>query len=146
MEYSQLQAILASNIHAQNIAEKDYKEAQAEAKRWEKRYQLALKAGRENLIQEAQFHQNLYAKKQYNLKLMLDEQTARVASLRQTLSHLKLKPYHTKSLDKISQQYETPSENLITKLCKVEGKIEDINNELLIQQDNIKKLLMLMLG
>lgn len=63
MDYSQLQSVLAANVQAQTIAQRDYKEAQAEADKWEQHYQRALKAGREDLIQEARFRQNIYAKK-----------------------------------------------------------------------------------
>lgn len=82
MNYTQLQAVLTANIKAQTIAQRDYKKAQAEADKWEQRYQLALIAGREYLIQEAQFRQNICAKKAGNLKALLDEQTERVANLK----------------------------------------------------------------
>ena len=62
MNYTQLQSVLAANIQAQKIAERDYQKAQAEADEWKEIYRLALKEGREDLVREAEFRKNIYAK------------------------------------------------------------------------------------
>ena len=77
MDDIQLHSALTANIYAQKIAQRDYQKAQAEADKWERYYQLYLKEGREDLIREAEFRKNVYAKKAGNLKAMLDEQTQR---------------------------------------------------------------------
>lgn len=149
MDYSQLQSVLAANIQAQTIAERDYKKAQAEANKWEELYQRLLKGGQEDLIQEAQFYKSICAKKADNLKALLDEQTERVANLSRKLtveSNISPKSFTTssisKSLDEKLQQIETrsqtipelPANDLKKRLCKVES-------ELINQQTAISKLL-----
>ncbi len=134
MDYSQLQSVLAANIQAQTIAQRDYKEAQAEADKWKQRYQRALKAGREDLIQEAQFRQNIYAKKAGNFKL-LDEQTERVANLKHKVFLKKQIEADFKTIAKL------PSNDLKMRLHKVESELEAMNTQLVNQQVAISKLL-----
>lgn len=86
MDYNHIQSALATNIHAQTIAERDYTKAQTEADKWEKRYQISLEAGREDLVRKAQFRKDVSAKLAYNLKALLDEQTERVATLKRNLA------------------------------------------------------------
>lgn len=135
MDYSQLQSILAANIQAQTIAQRDYKEAQAEADKWEQRYQRALKAGREDLIQEARFRQNIYPKKAGNLKVLLDEQTERVANLKHQVFLKKQIEADFKTIAKL------PSNDLKMRLHKVESELEAMNTQLVSQEVAIKKLL-----
>ena len=135
MDYSQLQSVLAANIKAQTIAQLDYKKAQAEADKWEQRYQRALKAGREDLIQEARFRQNIYAKKAGNLKVLLDEQTERVANLKHKVFLKKQIEADFKTIAKL------PSNNLKMRLHKVESELEAMNTQLVSQQVAISKLL-----
>lgn len=135
MDYSQLQSVLAANIKAQTIAQLDYKEAQAEADKWKQRYQLALKAGQEDLIQEARFRQNIYAKKAGNLKVLLDEQTERVANLKHKVFLKKQIEADFKTIAKL------PSNNLKIRLHKVESELEAMNTQLVSQQVAISKLL-----
>lgn len=156
MDYTQLHSVLAANIHAQTIAERDYKKAQAEADKWEKYYQLALKAGRRDLVREAQFRKNICATTACNLKAILDDQTERVANLRANLTgYIKASTnsYTTsssfKSLEEKLQQIEArfqavdklPGNNLTSHLRKVESELESMRTQLLNQQASISKLL-----
>lgn len=135
MNYTQLQAVLTANIKAQTIAQRDYKKAQAEADKWEQRYQLALIAGREYLIQEAQFRQNICAKKAGNLKALLDEQTERVANLKHKFFLKKQIEADFQTIAKL------PSNDLKMRLHKVETELEAMNSRLVSQQVAINKLL-----
>ncbi len=156
MDYTQLQAVLAANIQAQKIAERDYQKAQAEADEWKEIYRLALKEGREDLVREAEFRKNIYAKKACNLKALLDEQTERVANFRRDLAvQSKTLPNSfttssiLNSLEEKPQQIETrsqttaklPVNDLKTRLCKVESELEAMNTQLKSQQISISKLL-----
>lgn len=156
MDYTQLQAVLAANIQAQKIAERDYQKAQAEADEWKEIYRLALKEGREDLVREAEFRKNIYAKKACNLKALLDEQTERVANYRRDLAvQSKTLPNSfttssiLNSLEEKPQQIETrsqttaklPVNDLKKRLCKVESELEAMNTQLKSQQISISKLL-----
>lgn len=156
MDYTNLQSVLIANIQAQIIARRDYKQAQAEVEKWERRYQLALVAGREHLIQEAQFRQKIFAKKACNLKTLLDEQTERVATLRRSLTaqgkvwansfttSISLNLLEEK-LWQIEERFqatvELPGNNLKIRLHKVESEFESMKLQLLEQQTNISNLL-----
>lgn len=155
MDYINLQSVLAANIQAQIIARRDYKQAQAEVEKWERRYQLALVAGREHLIQEAQFRKNIFAKKACNLKTLLDEQTERVATLRCSLTaqgKVWANSFTTSSslnlleekLWQIEARFqatgELPGNDLKIRLHKVESELESMILQLLEQQTNISNL------
>ncbi len=156
MEYTQLKSALAANIHAQTIAERDYKKAQIEADKWEKRYQLSLKEGRENLVREARFRKDVSAKAACNLKALLNEQTERLATLRRDFAAYRKKSTNKpstnsgfKPLEEKLQQLETrslamvefPGNDLGTRLLKVERELEAMKAQLLHQQAGIRKLL-----
>lgn len=135
MNYTQLQSVLAANITAQTIAQRDYKEAQAEADKWKKIYQLALKEGREDFVREAEFRKNIYVKKACNIKALLDEQTERVANLRHKLILKKQIKVDLQTTAKL------PTNNFQMRLRKVESELETMNNQLLSQQLGISKLI-----
>lgn len=156
MDYHQIQSALATNIHAQTIAERDYKKAQTEADKWERRYQISLKEGREDLVREARFRKDVSAKLACNLKALLDEQTERVAILSRNLADQNKMLTNIfsinscfKSLEEKLQQLETPSQaiaelpgsDLGTRLLKVERELEAMKAQLLHQQAGIGKLL-----
>lgn len=155
MDYSQLQPVLAANIQAQTIAERDYKKAQAEADKWEELYQRLLKGGQEDLIQEAQFYKSMCAKKAHNLKALLDEQTKRVANLRRNLTTQKKTTANSFTINstfnsleqtqQITDRFKTTSElssnDLKTRLRKVESELEAMKTQLGSQQIAIDKLL-----
>lgn len=155
MDYSQLQSVLAANIQAQTIAERDYNKAQAEADKWEELYQRLVKGGQEDLIKEAQFYKSICAKKAGNLKVLLDEQTERVANLQRKLTTPKKSTANSfttnssfKSLEQTQQieaDFKTiaklPSNDLKMRLHKVESELEAMNTQLVSQQAAISKLL-----
>jgi phage shock protein A len=146
MEYTQLKSALAANIHAQTIAERDYKKAQTEAGKWERRYQLSLKEGREDLVREARFRKDVSAKTACNLKALLNEQTERLATLRhdlaaqsKTLTNKSSTNSGFNSLEKTLA--ELPGSDLGTRLLKIECELEAMKTQLLHQQAGIGKLL-----
>lgn len=156
MDYHHIHSALATNIHAQTIAERDYKKAQTEADKWERRYQLSLKEGREDLVREARFRKDVSAKLACNLKALLDEQIGRVAILSRDLAAQNKMLTNrfsinscSKSLEEKLQQLETrsqamaelPGSDLRTQLLKVERDLEAIKTQLLYQQAGIGKLL-----
>lgn len=156
MDYRQLHSALTANIYAQKIAHRDYEKAQAEADEWEKRYQNLLKEGREDLVQDAKFYKDIYAKKAANLKAMLDEQTQILATLKcnlptqsETLTNRLSNASGLKSSEAKFKQIKTPSQamtdlpgsDLETRLCKLEREIEAVKAQLLNQQAAIGKCL-----
>lgn len=155
MDYSQLQSVLATNIQAQTIAERDYKQAQAEADKWEELYQRLLKGGEEDLIKEAQFYKSICAKKAHNLKALLDEQIERVANLQRKSTTQKKTTANNfttnssfKSLEQTQQieaNFKTiaklPSNDFKMRLHKVVSELEAMNTQLVSQQVTIRKLL-----
>lgn len=156
MDYNHIQSALATNIHAQTIAERDYNKAQTEADKWERRYQISLEAGREDLVREAQFRKDISAKLACNLKALLDEQTERVATLKRNLA-AQNKMLTNKfsinscfqSLEEKAQQLENrsqaiaelPGSDLRSRLLKVERELEAMKAQLLHQQAGIGTLL-----
>lgn len=156
MEYTQLKSALGANIHAQTITKRDYHQAQAEADKWEKRYQLSLEAEREDLVQEARFRKDVFVKTACNLEALLNEQTERLATLRINLAAHSKKLTNKSStnsgfkpLEEKLQQLETrslamaevPGSDLGTRLLKVERELEAMKSQLLHQQAGIGKLL-----
>lgn len=156
MDYNHIQSALATNIHAQTIAERDYKKAQTEADKWERRYQISLEVGREDLVREAQFRKDVSAKLACNLKALLDEQTERVATLKHNLAAQNKMLTNKfsinscfKSLEEKLQQLETPYQaitelpgsDLRSRLFKVERELEAMKAQLLHQQAGIGMLL-----
>lgn len=156
MDYNHIQSALATNIQAQTIAERDYKKAQTEADKWERRYQISLEAGREDLVREAQFRKDVSAKLACNLKALLDEQTERVATLKRNLAAQNKMLANKfsinscfKSLEEKPQQLETrsqgiaklPGSDLRTRLLQVECELEAMKAQLLHQQAGIDQLL-----
>ena len=113
-----MHSAFAANIYAEEIAQRDYAEAQAEADKWENRYQISLREGRGDLVKEAKFRKEIYANKAANLKAMLDEQTQRLATLRHSL------PIQT---------------DLETRLRKLERELEAMKSQLLNQRAAIGK-------
>ena len=109
---TELYSALAANIYAQTNAARDYEKAQAEADKWEGLYQRALKTGSEDLVSEVQSYKDTSAKKARNLKLLLDEQIERGATLKR----------------EVMAQHENSISNSITSSdFKSSEKIEDIN-------------------
>lgn len=156
MDYNYIQSALATNIHAQTIAERDYKKAQTEADKWERRCQIYLEAGREDLVREAQFRKDVSAKLACNLKALLDEQTETVATLKRNLAAQNKKLtnkfsinscFH--SLEEKPQQLETrsqaiaelPGTDLKSRLLQLERELEAMKAQLLYQQAGIGTLL-----
>lgn len=141
----QLHSALAANIHAQTIAQRDYEKAQAEADRWESLYQRALKTECEDLASEVRFYKDVHVKKTRNLKALLDEQTERLATLRDNVSDISgLKSLEAKvqELEACSQKMSKPLGNdLETRLRKVESELEAMKAQLLNQQTTIRNLL-----
>ena len=155
MDYNHIQSALATNIHAQTIAERDYNKAQTEADKWGRRYQISLEAGREDLVREAQFRKDISAKLACNLKALLDEQIERVATLKRNLAAQnkmltnKFSNSCSQSLEEKPQQLETrsqaiaelPGSDLRSRLLKVERELEAMKAQLLHQQAGIGTLL-----
>lgn len=146
MEYPQLKSALTANIHAQTIAERDYHQAQTEADKWEKRYQLSLKEGREDLVRESRFRKDVHTKTACNLKTLLNEQTERLATLRRNLAAHSKTLTNKSSTDSGFKPLETPSQAMAelpgsvgTRLL-VERELEAMT-QLLHQQEGVGKLL-----
>lgn len=146
MSYSHLKSALAANIHAQTVAQKEYEKAQALANDWEKRYQKYLKEGRKDLVKEAEFRKNVYAKQASNLKVMLDEQTQRLATLKCDIAlHTETSINSFNFPQEESKPIKTPSQamtnlpatDLENRLHKLERELEAMKAQLINQQTAI---------
>ncbi|AFZ60117.1 hypothetical protein H6G54_08930 [Anabaena cylindrica FACHB-243] len=71
---------------AQTIAQRDYAKAQAEADKWENRYQLALKAGNQDLIRQAKFQKERYQAISSRLKNLVEEQTPKLEEIKSSFN------------------------------------------------------------
>ncbi|MEH1941545.1 MAG: PspA/IM30 family protein [Nostoc sp.] len=70
---------------AQEIAQRDYAKAQAEADKWEQEYQLALKGSNQDLIRQAKFQKEGYQAIASRLKTLLEEQQPQVDAIKSSL-------------------------------------------------------------
>jgi phage shock protein A len=71
---------------ARKIAQRDYKKVQAEADRWE-RLQLALSDDREDLVSEALWQKNACRDKAHQLKVLVEQHSVRVSTLRSQIAY-----------------------------------------------------------
>ncbi|MEH1783512.1 MAG: hypothetical protein V7K67_29715 [Nostoc sp.] len=70
---------------AQEIAQRDYAKAQAEADKWEQEYQLALKGSNQDLISQAKFQKERYQAIASRLKKLVGEQQPQVDAIKSSL-------------------------------------------------------------
>ncbi|ODG99725.1 hypothetical protein A4S05_36760 [Nostoc sp. KVJ20] len=70
---------------AQEIAQRDYAKAQAEADKWEQEYQLALKGSNQDLIRQAKFQKERYQAIASRLKTLVEEQKPQVDAIKSSL-------------------------------------------------------------
>ncbi|PHM08320.1 PspA/IM30 family protein [Nostoc sp. 'Peltigera malacea cyanobiont' DB3992] len=70
---------------AQEIAQRDYAKAQAEANKWEQEYQLALKESNQDLISQAKFQKERYQAIASRLKKLVGEQQPQVDAIKSSL-------------------------------------------------------------
>lgn len=87
----QLRQAVARAIAAQKRTEQQYNKNQAEANNWQKRAQLALTKGDENLAREALMRKKTNADTAAALKQQLDQQTTQVDTLKNNLIALESK-------------------------------------------------------
>ena len=87
----QLRQAVARAIAAQKRTEQQYNKNQAEANNWQKRAQLALTKGDENLAREALMRKKTNADTAAALKQQLDQQTTQVGTLKNNLIALESK-------------------------------------------------------
>ncbi|MDZ8085015.1 MAG: hypothetical protein RMY16_05360 [Nostoc sp. DedQUE12b] len=71
---------------AQEIAQRDYAKAQAEADKWEQEYQLALKGNNQDLISQAKFQRERYQAIAGRLKTLVKEQQLQVDAIQSSLA------------------------------------------------------------
>ncbi|MBG1265306.1 PspA/IM30 family protein [Nostoc sp. WHI] len=70
---------------AQEIAQRDYAKAQAEADKWEQEYQLAVKGSNQDLISQAKFQKERYQAIASRLKKLVGEQQPQVDAIKSSL-------------------------------------------------------------
>ncbi|MCC5649406.1 hypothetical protein LC609_06035 [Nostoc sp. XA013] len=71
---------------AQEIAQRDYAKAQAEADKWEQEYQLALEGNNQDLIRQAKFQNERYQAIASRLKILVEEQQPQVDAIKSSLA------------------------------------------------------------
>ncbi|MBN3882630.1 MAG: hypothetical protein HWQ44_06465 [Nostoc sp. JL34] len=70
---------------AQEIAQRDYAKAQAEAEKWEQEYQLAVQGSNQDLISQAKFQKERYQAIASRLKKFVGEQQPQVDAIKSSL-------------------------------------------------------------
>ena len=143
MDYSHLKSALTANIYAHTVAQQEYEKAQALANDWKKLYQKCLKEGREDLLKEAEFRKNIYVKQAAKLKVMLDEQIQRLATLKHDIALHTETPINSFNFpQKESKPSKTlsqvitnlPATDLENRLHKLERELEAMKAQLINQQ------------
>ncbi|MDZ7954866.1 hypothetical protein [Nostoc sp. DedQUE09] len=71
---------------AQEIAQRDYAKAQAEADKWEQEYQLAARGSNQDLISQAKFQKERYQAITGRLKTLVEEQQLQVNAIQSSLA------------------------------------------------------------
>lgn len=87
----QLRQAVAQSIASQKRTQKQYEEAEAQAKSWYQRAQLALAKGDENLAREALVRKKTQSESAAALKISLDQQNTQVDTLKRNLVALESK-------------------------------------------------------
>lgn len=136
---NELLSALSANIHAQNIAQRDYEKAQTEAEKWERQHQRALQSGPEYLIRETQSRKEIHAKKAEDLKTILNQQTQRLNRIRLLINT------PSQVQDKIAKSEivscHNSNTNLENRLSKLVRELEAMQAKLLTQHLAIGELL-----
>lgn len=81
----QLRQAVASAIASQKRTQQQYNQAQTESNEWQRRAQLALQKGDENLAREALVRKKTHTETAASLKAQLDQQTGMVDNLKRNL-------------------------------------------------------------
>ncbi|MBD2099516.1 PspA/IM30 family protein [Leptolyngbya sp. FACHB-261] len=93
----QLRQAVAQAIASQKRLERQQNQAQVSAEEWQRRAQLALTKGDENLAREALSRRKPYVETASSLKVQLDSQSQMVAKLKQNMQALESKLSEAKS-------------------------------------------------
>lgn len=133
-----LRGATASAIAAQSIAQPDYEQAQAEADKWEKNYQLALKNGRKDLVSTAQFQRDRCKAIASRLKLLVEQQMPQVDTFKRNLTSWESRVSEAENEALVTQ---LNSSSAITTFERMEEKVLQIEaaSELASQQDDADK-------
>lgn len=132
---SKLREAAIDGIAAQKIAQRYYEQAQAQANKWEEKYQLALKEGIEDLIRHTNFQKECYQAIANRWRNIIEEQKPRVEKIKITFKSWKKKVYEANN-DKnkvlqIESSLEVGSEPDNSILSKLEfSNFEDVDAEL----------------
>lgn len=127
---SKLREAAIDAIAAQKIAQQNYDQAQAEADRWEKRYQLALKEGRQDLIRKAKFQKERYQAIAHRLKTIVEEQKPRVEKIKTTFKFWEKKVSEAKGQENKVLQIESNSEAVSNLDSFIFKSFEDVDDAL----------------
>lgn len=128
-----LSKLCEGTIHAnaaQKIAQRDYAQAQAQAYKWEARYQLALKEGREDLISQAKFQKERYQAIASRLKNLVEEQQPKVENIKSSFKSWEEKIYEAENNEKQVLQIEANLEVVSNSDSLIFRSFEDVDDEL----------------
>lgn len=133
-----LRGATASAIAAQKIAIARYEQAQAEADKWEKQYQLALTEGREDIARKAQFQKERYKAIASRLKALVDQQTPQVDTLKHNLTSWESKVSEAENEALVSRLNTSSAmsafEQMEEKVLQIEASAEAVS-----QQDDVNE-------
>ncbi|MBD2384269.1 PspA/IM30 family protein [Cylindrospermum sp. FACHB-282] len=143
---------------AQKIAQRDYAKAQAEADKWEQRYQLALKADNQDLISKAKFQKERYQAIASRLKILVEDQQPQVDAIKSNLTswETKVSEAQNEDIDILADDelqllkqvlFVTPDFQEQTQdkkdakllLSEAINEIEQVVTDAVANQDNIQK-------
>ncbi|MBD2440326.1 PspA/IM30 family protein [Nostoc sp. FACHB-110] len=115
---------------AQKIAQRDYAQAQAQADKWEARYQLALKEGREDLIPQAKFQKERYQAIASRLKNLVEEQQPKVENIKSSFKSWEINISESENNKKKVLPIEANSEVVSSSDGLIFINFEDVDQEL----------------
>ncbi|MBW4563444.1 MAG: hypothetical protein KME32_20325 [Mojavia pulchra JT2-VF2] len=110
---------------AQEIAQRDYAKAQAEADKWEQEYQLALKGSNQDLIRQAKFQKERYQAIASRLKTLVEKQQPKVDAINSSLTSWEKKVLEAQN-EVLSSKPNTSEVSPTFIICEY----EDVDDEL----------------
>jgi phage shock protein A len=128
-----LSKLREGTIHAnaaQKIAQRDYAQAQAQAYKWEARYQVALKEGREDLISQAKFQKERYQAIASRLKNLVEEQQPKVENIKTSFKSWEEKISEAENNEKQVVHIEASSAVVSNSESFIFRSFEDVDDEL----------------
>ena len=132
---AKLRRATASASAAQKIAMRDYEQAQAEADKWERRYQLAVKEGCEDMARKAEFQKERYKATATRLKALVDQQKPQLDTLKCNLASWESKVSEAENEALVSRHNTSNATSAFERMEEKDLQIK-AGAKAVLQQDN----------